>query len=830
MITGGVARARLSSRERGLERLRLATGLVVLALPLALGGAHAPVNLAAAVLLGLILLLSLFCLDPTRQLKLGLVTLASSVALGATLLQLLPLPLSVLSVVSPAAHELLASRPGASSFATLSLHPAATAHEVAKLSAVLFATLLALIHFSGRRIRELCAFIGASGALVVAVGVVHALADLQQPYGVFTSSSALLISSFVNANHQAGFLGLSAFAAGVYAVTKKGNERWGWLLVVSVNMAGVVLTLSRGGVLSLVFALVFVFAQKRWRRSEGGHARLWLAAGAAVLLAGFLAQAPIVHELWTLSHPDALAKTERWRPVPRLLSMFPVTGVGRGALSSVYPFVLEEPLRATVTHLENEPLQALVDWGLPVGLFLLVCMALALVRVVRRAEQGLDRQILAGGLLFLVAANLGDFSLTLTAVAVPAAMLLAAGSAPRKRQAPVMSARLRRGLVAATIIVVAAATGCGVMAIVHDIDRDVDHLRGALARAETLEEQVEAGHTALCWHPCDHLIPLLVADRHLRTPGGARASLRWINRGLHVAPHDSGAHWLLARALFGLGQKDQALGEYRQACAARPAHALRIASEVMAATSDAAAVAKLARGGRCDPLAIAGFLLGRSSPEAARQALQEMTESSVEREVLLAKTLMQAGDRAGASATTAALREKWPTRQEGYVLGARAFWDSGERAQALSLLELGRERAAETSALLSLEAQFLLQQKEPRAARKVAQELAAQVGGEYAQANAQWLIASTYTAEGRDATAAQYYQRARELVPSALSYRLAVAACRLRLGDHAAARAELNRARLDFGDKDKIMKALAEVEDAARGRSREAGFRELVLP
>ncbi len=688
------------------------------------------------------------------------------------------------------------------------------------------------------------------------LGLVHALARLDRPWGTFGHPAEHFTSTFINPNHLAGFLGLCSIIALGLTMTARDNWRWAHLGNAVLMGGAVILSLSRGGILAYVGALGFLGLLVWLGRSERLSRLLWLqlAFAGALLVAGYLAYTQIVHELWTLGNDRAFDKAQIWRPVPEMVADFPVLGAGRGAFTAVYPRYESEGMPATFTHLENEWLQALVDFGPVPALVLLAGLGLAFVLILRRGQREPLAHAVAAALLFLAIHNLGDFNLTLTALVMPAVMVAAlfargAGDAPYTGIRALLgggtdlSPRAGWALSTGLAVVVLA---CAWPAMTYGLDRDTERLRSTLASRGTpapTREQVAAVVTRR--HPADYLLPLLVAEHELKHSDGARRALHWINRGMYLAPNYGPAHILAGRALLELGARDQALSEYRLACKTEPNQCRQTAAEVWALTSSPDAVASLGRSTPQARLAVADFLLSKKAAEHAltlatekRQQTsppdQDPGSSAATNEVEAplaerAATALLALERYDeAIQQTKKIQDRWPQRHTAYATEARAHTALHHLDDAVSALERGIERADQSASLLDQLAGVHLQKGDVEQARETAKRILARSGDSSRTAKAYWLLGRAYRREGRHASALREMERARDFHPENLGYRLGIAHLRETLGDLRGSRAELQRARAAVGSSTAIDQAIERVEKAAAEKEERLRWENLV--
>jgi O-antigen ligase/tetratricopeptide (TPR) repeat protein len=323
-------------------------------------------------------------------------------------------------------------------------------------------------------LRRLSAVALVNGTLLSVFGLAQFFSSRDQHAVYFSLETAgLVFGPFINRNHFAGYLNLClALGVGLLLTTgpTEGDRRRRlvqkpnaleeqdevesyfspfsvlhspvqlWICVaLAIMLAGLVGSLSRGGVAALVVGLVVTIAV----RLTAGHRvrRLDFLIIPVVLLAGLLAWVgikPLETRLATLWRGDQLADSRWpiWANVLRLVPYAPVAGIGYGTLAYVEPVVRgerlsKEPGVMVVDHAHNDYLEALVEGGL-LRFALTVGLAASVitlgVRAVRKFAGRTPGALAFGALLGAVTLALHsfvEFSLTTPAVAVLAAVAAA---------------------------------------------------------------------------------------------------------------------------------------------------------------------------------------------------------------------------------------------------------------------------------------------------------------------------------------------------------------------------------------------------------------------
>src|ERR1017187_9344014 len=248
-------------------------GILVIGAPLACGAVH---RLTFLITLGLAALLALATAWLATRCK---SKLSTAIALAFPLFFLVTAAAQIIPL--PAGLRALAGLKGAQ---PLSLDPPETYGEFAKAAAALCVTLAALLLASGRRLRFVApGMIACAGLLALAAGLGHRAAGESMVYGHFPTGGGLPVGPFINPNHTAEFLELSAFAALAFAFSRSTRDgQRVWKLIAAVLAAGAITTLSRGSVLALgAGALAWFTLAPRTDEGEPFHRSKFVMAPAA---------------------------------------------------------------------------------------------------------------------------------------------------------------------------------------------------------------------------------------------------------------------------------------------------------------------------------------------------------------------------------------------------------------------------------------------------------------------------------------------------------------------------------------------------------------------
>jgi len=340
----------------------------------------------------------------------------------------------------------------------ISLYPEATGRWLAFATGVVALALAAAPALHDRLLLLRASISVVTGGLLIAVyGLVARLAFGDKLYGFLAVPTIAPFGPFVSKNHFAGYVEMTAclavgLAVGLADEARRGPAPLSWLdshrarwVVVAWGTAGVLVlavgvSLSRGGVVSLVAGLIMLVAIRFWtRRHAPGSPRL-LAVGAASLLVAAIAVASVlpsdarsrVSTLFSIGTrgPDPF-RLGVWRDSLRLVAASPIVGSGLGAFEDALPRFKTAAGDHRVEHAENDYLEVLAEGGGVAGILAgvagisLVGLGLRRLRAeTHRLARGLGAGALAG-VVALLAHSAYDFNLRIPSNALLFVLLVA---------------------------------------------------------------------------------------------------------------------------------------------------------------------------------------------------------------------------------------------------------------------------------------------------------------------------------------------------------------------------------------------------------------------
>jgi hypothetical protein len=384
----------------------------------------------------------------------------------AVSVQLVPLPRSVLTRVSPAADRLLQQHDLVYANDSNTPHPLSIQPESSRLllaflfgfSIFFLGVTAALPRLSWRRLARGLVWLGAALALL---GIVQKATFTREIYGLWSSPlGGESFGPFLNKNHFAGWMlmNLPVAIGYFYALAAaNGHQRtWNWrrrLLWLSTNEANeillvgtaillmafaLVMTLSRSGI--GIFLFVLTMTGSLIRRSRPARLDRKLAIASLPVLAVFAVTwvgiDAVVARFLALPGSNLGGRVGIWRDTLRIVKDFPLTGSGLDTYATAIRYYQTFELRTYFPWAHNDYLQLAAEGGLLVGIPFAILVALFVRQIrhrLREENDSVSYGIRVGAVIGLGAIalqELVDFSLQHPAHAALFAVLCALATAP----------------------------------------------------------------------------------------------------------------------------------------------------------------------------------------------------------------------------------------------------------------------------------------------------------------------------------------------------------------------------------------------------------------
>ena len=313
---------------------------------------------------------------------------------GYVALQLLPLPLFLLRLISPARASILDSlrwlMPSAA-FAALSTNSALTVIQFMRIIAYVLFFLV---------VRDVSCRLGERKGWLMAMPLI-AIATAEAVLGLLQNARAEEVQgTYINKNHFAGLLEMALPLTAAYALSlfaRRSNAKAAGMLSVALLMiAGLVCSLSKMGFAAGLAGLFVLGALAIAGRVQGG--KKWLVIGglAALVLFGFVflpSDAFIANYggLMTTSQAALEGRGPIWRETLQLIAAYPAFGIGLGNYETAFLKYQAQVVDRVFTYAHNDYLQTAAELGV-IGLAIAAVLLLPIfARAFRAASHGPDR-------------------------------------------------------------------------------------------------------------------------------------------------------------------------------------------------------------------------------------------------------------------------------------------------------------------------------------------------------------------------------------------------------------------------------------------------------
>lgn len=418
------------------------------------------------------------------------------------ILQLIPLKTSLVDSLSPGTAavktELLSDLPGtdaALESMTFSFYPNATRHDLRLVLAIVTVFIIVLnVYRRPDQIKRLLTIIAVIGGAMALLALAQDLVGNGRIYWIVPTLDRAHSGTFICHSHYGQFMNLSIGSilglilvkvhedtygrtmtlSAIYDYIVSREARMLWILagIVVVGVSTIFLSLTRGGMVSMLVAASFTTLIICSRRSmKGSGWIILLAALGAFVCVLYLGFDAVYDRLATMQETEAYKG--RWQIVKDIgiaWTRFPLLGTGLGTHEVVYPMFDRSSIPALATHAENEYAQITEETGLA-GLVVLIVFGLIVWFNYFRSIKRIDRSIqlasygLGFGLLAIMIHSLSDFGQHLPANAmlsiISCALLIVLGRMGRGRRHIAFSRITRnyRGSVVLRTIALVCAVG-----------------------------------------------------------------------------------------------------------------------------------------------------------------------------------------------------------------------------------------------------------------------------------------------------------------------------------------------------------------------------------
>jgi len=216
------------------------------------------------------------------------------------------------------------------------------------------------------------------------------------------------------------------------------------------------------------------------------------------------------------------------------------------------------------SHVENEYLQAAVDWGIPGAVLIGVAVIWVLITAFRRWRDGPLVAGALGSIAVIGLQSIVDFGIEMPGIAVPMTAIVATVTyVPLSEVAGRQLAMAR-----ATSLLLVAALVASVALLFSSATTSIEEDHAAVA-ARRSRLRVTDLHEILERHPLDSYGYALIA--RIMVSDNDPHAVRFLNHALRLHPTHAGLHHLAARMLYRVARFEQATIEYSLAVRATTA-------------------------------------------------------------------------------------------------------------------------------------------------------------------------------------------------------------------------------------------------------------------
>ena len=314
--------------------------------------------------------------------------------------------------------------------AGLSMDVEATRRALMVLFCLFVAFLITANFFVSRKqLRMLATILVIYGLMMSVFSILQSLTWNGRFYWLRLTSGSSVFGPFANRNHFAGYIGLLVPLPVALIITRgvrKETRIFYGFAAVLMGIA-VIVSLSRGGMISLAASMIFMVLASAWlsRKSKlaaGNSSALLIRAGAIASIVFAI----VIGAIWvgaedvvnraseTLSHDTSRAMI--WKDTWAMIRDNPLMGVGLGAFEVAYPIYSHTDGLAVVDYSHNDYLQILADGGILGGMVALWFLLLVF-RALARSMKSKDL-LFAGlavgcgcGIIFILVHSMFDFNL-----------------------------------------------------------------------------------------------------------------------------------------------------------------------------------------------------------------------------------------------------------------------------------------------------------------------------------------------------------------------------------------------------------------------------------
>jgi O-antigen ligase len=282
------------------------------------------------------------------------------------------------------------------------------------------------------------------GVFLALFGMIKYLGGVSPPWWDYDVKYKGMVATFGCKNHLAGYMEMAVpMTIGLLMAAKKGWAKALCGFSLLFLFVALTLSLSRGGWMSALFALGFMFIVYliKTKRKHRGLMVTAVAVSTVVVLT-VLASTPVIERLETLTHgqdlPNWRCRTAVWSGTLDLIRDHPLLGTGPGTFPVAFTPYRPVGVNARFLHAHNDYLHSISETGILTAVIILWLIVAAFrsgIRMIMSTNSRLTLGITLGslsGILAITVHSVVDFNLHIMANAilftVLAGLLMGVGS------------------------------------------------------------------------------------------------------------------------------------------------------------------------------------------------------------------------------------------------------------------------------------------------------------------------------------------------------------------------------------------------------------------
>ena len=408
--------------------LMLSSGIFFVLPPFLLGGVyyHTGTNLVIMFICAFATFLySVYLLATKKSFAISSVIFPLAAIIVFALLQLVPLPLPLLKILSPQGYFFHTLEGTGAHPLTMSIPD--TIYSIFRVLTLIFLScILARNIFLGNKKWKQNTIDTVILISTVAIILSIALRFLQSDawlYGKLRHSGFFIESILINTNNAAGYFGISGLLAltSIYTTTFPRKKIF-YASLFFFHSAAVAATISRAGIAAYVAALLlFFFINRKSVKNSSGY-KFYLPVAALVLALIFVYQTglKLLEREFDFEREGFFNKVSDIARAKDYFFDFLFTGSGLGSFSKVFSYY-QSNLWIYARELENEPIQFILETGMVFALFIFAFFIWLVIFGHRETKR---KNGLMAVLFFVVMHNTFDFNLHNFATLFPVILVL----------------------------------------------------------------------------------------------------------------------------------------------------------------------------------------------------------------------------------------------------------------------------------------------------------------------------------------------------------------------------------------------------------------------